>query len=182
MCCFTLIILCFSFTYLIFCRFANLLLKSKNVEILWENILETSINLGKISNSDCDKGFFDVYHVQKNNKAIEEKLGLNTSYDFENITEQNLTSAAEMFIYLNRCPHGGNPAWVQFYKNLFLTYKPDIILMTLNRLMKTTQRATATKLLEYLEVHLNLKFRNITAGSDKNVSAVAKNTRFDDTT
>ena len=79
----------------------------------------------------------------------------------DNTTNEILNAAAEMFVFMYYCPRHDS-AWKQFYKNLLKTNKPDTILLTLNRLMKTEKQKVARSLLEYLENHWNLKFRNIT--------------------
>ena len=78
-----------------------------------------------------------------------------------NVTEEIFNTAGEMFVYLYHCPRGGNKKWIQFYKDLLQSHELDVMLLTLNRLMKSTQRDTATKILDYLEIHWNLNFRNI---------------------
>ena len=77
-----------------------------------------------------------------------------------NVTEEIFNTAGEMFVFSNHCPRGGNKNWIQFYKDLSESHEPDVILITLNRLMKTSQRDTAKKILDYLDTHWNLKFRN----------------------
>ena len=97
----------------------------------------------------------------------------------QNITEDILNTAGEMFIYLNHCRDGGNAKWIQFYKDLFKIHEPDVILLTLNRLMKleTTQRDIAMKLLDYLEIQWDLKFRNITSLQNRHHFHVENNLR-----
>ena len=78
------------------------------------------------------------------------------------ISKDILTSGAEMFMYLNFCPNldvaDTFPAWIQFYENLFQTNNPRLILMTLSRLLKTSQRGIAVKLLNHVSKMWNLKF------------------------
>ena len=155
-----------------FRKFVNIFLIHQNIDNNWKNVIEISANMSEIS--DCGEGgLFLPEIVQKNLQLLQNILGCNTTDEFRlNITNDILNTAAEMFVYLNHCPHGGNKDWIQFYKNLFKIHEPDVILMTLNRLIKTSQRDTAKKILEYLEVDWNLKFRNITSrsASDKNLS------------
>ena len=56
------------------------------------------------------------------------------------MTNKELKTAAEMFLYLNMCPPTIKP-WLVFYKELFQTQSPDQIILTLNRLMKGTKTA-----------------------------------------
>ena len=174
-----------------FRKLVNLLLRYQNVKDLWQKVIETSVTIfqsesSMFMNLKCDdsNGFFKV-RVESNFLSLLRTLEKTTSNEswlienvrsyemveilsnlFEkNISDDILNTAGEMFIYLNHCPHGGNPLWIQFYKDLFLTYEPNVILMTLNRLMKTSQKDTAKKLFDYLEVHWDLQYRNITSRS-----------------
>ena len=63
-------------------------------------------------------------------------LNGNNTYNF---TNEYLETGAEMFIYWNLCPkfllH-----WAQFYKDLLQNASPDIIVLTLNRIMVTGRK------------------------------------------
>ena len=61
-----------------------------------------------------------------------------TDFKFPNMTEENLKIAAEMFIYLNKCPDPLDSLndWIQFYDDLFGRKSPYQIILTLNRMMK----------------------------------------------
>ena len=59
------------------------------------------------------------------------------------MTTEDLTTAAEMFIFLNICPPSDQAnmqqwftSWSKFFKDMFETQSPEIILLTLNRLTK----------------------------------------------
>ena len=74
--------------------------------------------------------------------ALEQKLGFNSSEQrFDNITEEALKNAAEMFLYINTCPTSQMwksrfTSWLTFYKDIFRTESPSQIILTLNRLLK----------------------------------------------
>ena len=54
---------------------------------------------------------------------------------FEILTNNDLKTAAEMFMYLNTCPKLIKP-WFVFYNDLFENRSPNQIILTLNRIMK----------------------------------------------
>ena len=70
-------------------------------------------------------------------KAVEQELQLESSDQvIETMTNEELKSAAEMFIYLIMCPEAIVP-WFTYYNDLFLTKTVDQIILSLNRIMKT---------------------------------------------
>jgi len=175
-----------------FRKFVNLLLKHENVQNFWDKVIETRVNIPERSCDDSlfSNGFFKSSEVKDNFLSLVQRIeNMNESdhsYQLaseiikilekefkKNITEDTLNTAGEMFVYLNHCGDGGNSKWFTFYKDLFKTYGPDVILMTINRLTKlhSTQRVTSQKLLDYFEDNWHLKFRNITP----NPNSVDKN-------
>ena len=69
---------------------------------------------------------------------LEDQLGIeSTEVRFENIGRENLKTAAEIYIYLNTCPDSLKP-WFLFYHDLFHDQEPNQIILTLNRMMKST--------------------------------------------
>ena len=71
--------------------------------------------------------------------AVEENLGIESSEQMmETLTKKELQTAAKMFLYLNTCPDLSFKFWFSFYKDLFLTQSFDQIILTLNRMMKST--------------------------------------------
>ena len=90
----------------------------------------------------------------------------------ENITSEELETAAKMFIFLNSCPFDDNSvewfkSWHLFYKDLFHTQSPDQIILTLNRMMKikTPQdkngKGRVKKLLQKTATFMSLQFDRI---------------------
>ena len=88
------------------------------------------------------------------------------------MTKEELSSAAEMFIYLNTCPDSYFKSWFTFYKDLFLTQSADQITLTLNRMIKTKSlhskaskdgNLRAEKLLKRTSELFSLKFEDIQA-------------------
>ena len=97
---------------------------------------------------------------------------IDSSYDtFENMTTEDLTTAAEMFIFLNTCPPSDEAnmqqwftSWSKFFKDMFETQSPEIILLTLNRLTKIKDDGfirVSENLFKRLASSLKLKYKDI---------------------
>ena len=104
---------------------------------------------------------------------------MNKSYDVsENITEEIINSAAEMFIKLNFCPvpneYDTFQSWIHFYKDLFQNHNPRLIVMTINRLLKSKEDNVAQQLLLYVKSLWKLKFHQSSSEFDKNNVQVAQ--------
>ena len=87
---------------------------------------------------------------------------------FENMTEESLKKAAEMFIHLTSCSETVR-SWFFFYKDLFTEQSPAQIILTLNRVLKgqTTpenvdMKTIARKLFLKLDKILSLRHNEIT--------------------
>ena len=93
-------------------------------------------------------------------KAVEEKLQVESSDQIiEHFTHDQLTNAADLFIYLVMCPDTIKP-WIGLYKDLFQTQSPDQILLTLNRIMKGT-KTPKDLYLNNLAENLFVKLKNM---------------------
>ena len=114
-------------------------------------------------------------HIDWDNKISEEYIKTNIdrveiyltkdsndSDSYENITEKNLQTGAEMFTYLNFCPP---KSLIKFYEELLLQKSPKDIILAMTNIMKTRKNAeklTATKILSKIEYSLkNLKYKKI---------------------
>ena len=88
-----------------------------------------------------DDGLYSLYNFQKTQiMAFEKKLGIVSSEQlFKNMTEEDLRTATEMFIYLNMCPKvtlmDWFQSWYSFYDVLFNTQSPNIIIIALSRML-----------------------------------------------
>ena len=86
-------------------------------------------------------------------KAVEQMLQTESSQQInDTLTNEDLRTAGEMFLYLIMCPDTIKP-WILFYKDLFQTKSPDQIILTLNRFMrgtKTSQTEHFAKIAEAL--------------------------------
>ena len=73
-------------------------------------------------------------------KAVEQMLQMESSEHInDSLTNEDLKTAAEMFLYLNICPDLNSPSfktWLPFYKDLFLTQSAAKIVLTINRTLK----------------------------------------------
>ena len=70
-------------------------------------------------------------------KAMEQMLHVESSeYINETLTNVDLKTAAEMFLYLNSCPSSWFKYWLPFYADLFQTQSAANIVLTINRILK----------------------------------------------
>ena len=87
----------------------------------------------------------------------------------KNVSNEILSVAAKTFIYLNFCPFPNDfdtfREWIEFYHNLFQKNNPKIILITLNRLLKTTQNEISLSLLQYVSTLWRLRLNIDNQGS-----------------
>ena len=82
--------------------------------------------------------------IESNIRAVELKLKfVSSDLIFQNITDEKLATAAEMFLYLNSCTFE-LMSLVQFFNDLFMNQNPDLIILTLNRILKIKE-SPATK-------------------------------------
>ena len=69
-------------------------------------------------------------------KAVEQMLLMESSEHInDSLTNEDLKTAAEMFLYVNSCTYLLTP-WLSFCKNLFENESPSTILLSLNRMLK----------------------------------------------
>ena len=126
------------------------------------------IKLTTSLDSDCNTNI-----IEAQIEIIEKQLKIKSSQlTFENITREDLKTAAEMFLFMGVCPGTLKP-WFVFYKNLFETDSPHQILLTLNRLMKGPRSKTNEYFLALAE---SLFKRTITLFSDNsgNINMLSK--------
>ena len=120
--------------------------------------------------------------------AVESQLEIQSSKRrFKNMTTWDLQVSGEMFFYLYACPGVLNQDyqisesqmwfidWFTFYNDLFKT-SPDMIILTLNRMMKITKdNDFKGKLFKRIAKLLNLKYERIQSlfpGKNRNNSAI----------
>ena len=87
-------------------------------------------------------GYYEIQTILELVGEFEEQMNVtSTELIFTNITTGYLETAAEMFIYLIICPRETEnwyDGWLKFHRNLLETESLDIIILSLNRLIKTT--------------------------------------------
>ena len=90
-------------------------------------------------------------------EAVEQELQIESSEQInDNLTNDKLQTAAEMFVYLIMCPNDMKP-WIVFYKNLFKTQSPDQIILTLNRIIKGSKTVHLTNIAKILSRSMKMK-------------------------
>ena len=101
-------------------------------------------------------------------KAVEQMLNIESTEQInDTLTNEELKTAAEIFLYLNTCPSSMFKSWILFYEDLFLTQPADKIILTLNRMMKTETshdkdgKLRAKKLLQRTAQLLSLQYEDI---------------------
>ena len=145
-------------------RFANILKHSsvKNIQSVVKAIKsQATLDL----DCDSDDQFIDKVKLSQV-EAVEQLLQIESSEQInETLTNEELQTAAEMFIYLNSCPTKWSKSWSSFYKDLFLSLPADQIILTLNRMMKTKRseedKLRAKKLMRRTSNLLSLNFERI---------------------
>ena len=87
-------------------------------------------------------------------EAVEQMLKIESSEQINNtLTNEELKTAGEMFLYLTMCPNTIKP-WIVFYKELFQSQAADQIILTLNRLMQGPRTQTNEHFKELAEILL----------------------------
>ena len=105
--------------------------------------------------------------------VVENDLKIKTTdIIFENISKASLKAAAELFIFLYpkayKCPFEAFNTWfgvwLPFYNDLFKTQSADKIILTLNRIIKTTShlsRNAAEDIMRRMATIFSLKYKYI---------------------
>ena len=131
-----------------FSRFSNIVKSSLvTVEDIWKivkKIKPTSLTM------EC-KSTKRLYHWNQKSLIIDIQKLLQVEESMitkEKLTVEDLESSAKMFIYLITCSDYLRSLYT-FYKNMFLK-SPDLILLTLNRIMKLEGDTSPNKDLKLL--------------------------------
>ena len=126
---------------------------------------------------DCDRTLPIDYIIEDNIYFVEKKLHLNiTSNLNENVTDETLKTAAEMFTCLNYCPNINFRYISEFLENLIKYDSAKNILLALTSIRKMSQNAvkeSSTKILMKAMEIFKLK-------SYKDIGAITKENGFDD--
>ena len=101
----------------------------------------------------CTKeGLYEYDNILNQMVEVGIRLKMVMSVDrLENMEPDELKKAAEMFLYINACPdpffeQNTFMAFLKFYPDLFANKSPDLILLTLNRIKKTSNSQYAKDL------------------------------------
>ena len=119
-------------------RFVNIV-NVVNIPEIWRVVkkIRSESEFQRVCNTFESKTLYTDSDIQLNVRAVEEELKINSSDAvFENITKDQMKVAAEMFVYLNFCPDSLK-AWFLFYNDLFENKSSDVIILTLNRILKS---------------------------------------------
>ena len=110
-------------------------------------------------------------------RKMENQLGINRSsliYN-NNMRNETIDNANTMFFYFNLCPKGSMLDWIHFYYNVFQNASPDIILLTLNRIMVAAKRngdtmffKVAKQIFLTIATKFSLQYPNIDANGNLN--------------
>ena len=116
-------------------RFANIF-ELNNVDKIW-SVVKIRKSMTQLDMS-CDHDVLSDDSMLSQVKAVEQKLNTESSEQIsDTLTNEDLKTVGEMFLYLNMCPDTIKP-WLLFYKDVLLTKSPDQIILAFNRLIKGT--------------------------------------------
>ena len=135
-------------------RFGNILQMTElSVHKIWRIVKQVKKETSLDKKCSTNNLYIDYSDRESQVVAFEQKLGIEPSkIRLNNLNQDYLKDAAEMFVYLNACPGGAKgdmikgvqkwfTSWLTFYKKIFEVQYPGEILLTLNRMMKSgTQR------------------------------------------
>ena len=92
----------------------------------------------------CGSGFINLDSMKSEVSLIEQHFQGNICQNGtcekvnKNFTNSNLKTPAEMFMYLVSCSEMLKP-WFKFYEDLFQNNAPDKIVLTINKVLKSTK-------------------------------------------
>ena len=121
--------------------------------------------------NQCTKGILEDSHIEKQVNKIESKVYVTPPDSPESILENmdntTLKHAADMFIYLNSCPQSIK-SWILLYKDLIMWKTRDVLVLTLNRILKAESigqndefKEIAKSILEKVQIDLSLQYKEI---------------------
>ena len=121
--------------------------------------------------NQCTKGILEDSHIEKQVEKIESKVSVTPPDSPESILENmdntTLKHAADMFIYLNSCPQSIK-SWILLYKDLIDVSNRDVLVLTLNRILKAENidqndefKDIAKRILEKVQIDLSLQYKEI---------------------
>lgn len=144
-------------------------------ETIWKNLRQ--VRMDYVSQAEltwltgkCDvyKAFTSAETIQLNIEKLLNMKTVSQSNDVKNMDKSTMKIAAEMFIFLNFCPDQlFQSPWVKFYRDVIQNQPPKMIILALNRLLKTISTENKSlfqiphKLLRKLLTMLDLQYENL---------------------
>ena len=151
-----------------------------DISEFWKIIKRTRKTILGSGNIKCDRysgvttNIVATRAITSNMKALIANVGINVTYQiYQNVTSEILSTAGEMFIYLNFCPE--LLTWREFLDDLLENHTPHMILMTLNKITKVgikkeISTKIATPLLRKLTEMFDLQYMHFGIGLVNNLS------------
>ena len=126
-----------------FVRLANIVHSVENHQTVWAAVkavrLDWVIAGGEMAFSGCGFNMAPQLEVSRQLDQIEQRLQTQVRLETVDVTDEELSEAAEMYIYIINCPDSSWTQWINFYSALFLTHTPRSIITTLSRLIIQTK-------------------------------------------
>ena len=147
-------------------RFANIIhLQNLTDERIWDTILDLKINASLFRLVCRIDGLYDGATQNGLINRLERRLHIDSSNkSYNDISEQKLKKALNMYIYLNVCSNKFQE-WYTFYYELFDNNSPFQIVLALNRISNfapdQTERSIAEKLFINITDLFSLKHQEI---------------------
>ena len=144
-------------------------LGSSSMDNVWNILKETKLNVY----DKCVNGLYSENILMSQLETVHKKLNMNATEDiFDNITDTTLKSAAEMFLFLNSCPDDFR-YWFLLYSDLFENKSPEVIVLTLNRILKG-ERNTENRRLKDIAKHLLTRVTTLLSLKFETIQGVTK--------
>ena len=126
----------------------------------WQHVKSIRKEYYRRNSVDKCSGFVSDEDINHHFDSLSLLLGINNvTSKIENLSEKEISTGAEMFVYLNSCPS----YWVYFYHEILNSTNsfPEIIQLTLNTLKRKTKRKgeyIASKFLSKLSSELGFEY------------------------
>ena len=167
-----------------FTLLANIVHQSQHSHQLWGLVRESRDKLWRVKREeDCRKNMFVNQELLGGNiEEIGGGLNLTVSSAVrDDVTEETLRAAAELYIYLIYCPTDKRKQWLEFYINLLRRPLKTIILtlssiMSKKRMMSNFEFNLASKIFTKISSVFDLKSGHI----DQFLKRTAENSNTDD--
>ena len=166
-----------------FTRLANIVHQSQHSHHLWGLVRDSRDKLWRVKREkDCKKNMFvNEELLGENIEEIGGGLNLTVSSAvLDDLTEETLSAAAELYIYLIYCPTDKMKEWQDFYRDLLTRPLKTIILtlssiMSKKRMMSNSEFNLASKIFTKISSAFDLKSRTI----DQLLKRTAENSSTD---